>query len=328
MEKLKTSGLSREEIIEAFRLVLETRIVDDRYWQLTRIGKTSFNISGKGHEVGQVAMGLAFDPKKDYFNPYYRDLGAVLAWGMTPKDCLMATFAKDADPNSHGRQMPNHYGSKEHNIVSHSSPVSTQYPLASGMALAAKLNKEDSLVLVVTGDGSFGQGECAEAMNIAGVMKLPVIFVVENNGYAISVPNKGEYSSETLAIRGEAYGFPGVRVDGCDFAATYLAFKKAVEYGRSGKGPYLIEMMVERMTSHSSDDDQTVYRSKEELAEVEADDPVEKMCKQMIDEGYLTAEEIEKMKEAIRALVNKATDEAEAMPDPTPESLYEQVYAD
>lgn len=188
MKTLKKSGLSKEELIQAYRQVLRGRRLDERLWQLTRIGKTSFNISGQGAEVAQVAMAMAFDPQKDYFLPYYRDMTACLVWGMTSKDILMGSFGKEADPSSHGRQMPNHYGSKEHNIVSFSSTVSTQMPLATGVGYAAQLQKADFVALTTTGEGSANQGEVQEAMNFAGVKKLPVIFVVENNEYAISVP--------------------------------------------------------------------------------------------------------------------------------------------
>ncbi|EOL42730.1 branched-chain alpha-keto acid dehydrogenase, E1 component, alpha subunit [Enterococcus phoeniculicola] len=327
MKTLKKSGLSKEEMIQAYREVLRGRRLDERLWQLTRIGKTSFNISGQGAEVAQVAMAMAFDPKKDYFLPYYRDMTACLVWGMTSKDVLLGSFGKEADPSSHGRQMPNHYGSKEHNIVSFSSTVSTQMPLATGVAYSAQLEKSDFVTLTTTGEGSANQGEVQEAMNFAGVKKLPVIFVVENNDYAISVPIKEQYANEKMSDRAHGYGFEGITVDGNDFTEVYLTFKKAVEDARSGKGPKLIELMVSRLTSHSADDDQNVYRSKEEIEEMKKHDPLDTFEKQLIDEGYLSKEEIEKMDEEVRAEVDKATDEAEAMPDPLASSLLEQVYA-
>ncbi|MDN6194240.1 MAG: thiamine pyrophosphate-dependent dehydrogenase E1 component subunit alpha, partial [Alkalibacterium sp.] len=231
-------------------------------------------------------------------------------------------------PSSHGRQMPNHYGSKEHNIVSHSSTVSTQYPLATGVAYGSLLGKEDYVTLTTTGDGSANQGEVQEAMNFAGVKKLPLVFVVENNRWAISVGTKEQYANETMAQRAEAYGFEGIRVDGNDFTETYLAFKKAVDHARAGKGPMLIEFMVERLTSHSSDDDQSVYRSKEEMEALPENDPIPKFQEQLIKEKYLTQEEIDEIDKEIKEAVNNATDEAEKMDDPTPESLYEQVYAE
>ncbi|AQS54231.1 2-oxoisovalerate dehydrogenase subunit alpha [Jeotgalibaca dankookensis] len=328
MEKLKTTGLSKEELVQAYKDILMGRRLDERLWQLTRIGKTSFNISGQGAEVAQVAMAMAFEPEKDYFLPYYRDMTATLTWGMTPKDIIMGSFGKDADPSSHGRQMPNHYGSKEHNIVSHSSTVSTQIPLATGIAYGAILEKSDFVTLTTTGEGSSNQGEVHEAMNFAGVKNLPVIFGIENNEYAISVGTKEQYAAKKLSDRAIGYGFDGFTVDGNDFAATYLAFKKAVKKARDKKGPTLIEMMVSRLTSHSADDDHTIYRSKEELDSLKEKDPLLAFEKQLIDEGYMTKEEMLELDKDIKAQVNKATDDAEDMPDPTPESLYEQVYAE
>lgn len=327
MKTLKKSGLSKEELIQAYRQVLRGRRLDERLWQLTRIGKTSFNISGQGAEVAQVAMAMAFDPQKDYFLPYYRDMTACLVWGMTSKDILMGSFGKEADPSSHGRQMPNHYGSKEHNIVSFSSTVSTQMPLATGIGYAAQLQKADFVALTTTGEGSANQGEVQEAMNFAGVKKLPVIFVVENNEYAISVPIEEQYANKRMADRAKAYGFEGVTVDGSDFTEVYLAFKEAVKASRGKKGPKLIELMVSRLTSHSADDDQSVYRSKEEIEEMKKNDAVKLFEKQLLEEGYLTAEDIAKIDEEIRAEINQATDEAEAMPDPVPTSILEEVYA-
>ncbi|KAF1299448.1 2-oxoisovalerate dehydrogenase [Enterococcus sp. JM4C] len=327
MKTLKKSGLSKEQMVQAYREVLRGRRLDERLWQLTRIGKTSFNISGQGAEVAQVAMAMAFDPKKDYFLPYYRDMTACLVWGMTSKDILLGSFGKEADPSSHGRQMPNHYGSKAHNIVSFSSTVSTQMPLATGVAYSAKLEKADFIALTTTGEGSANQGEVQEAMNFAGVKKLPVIFVIENNDYAISVPIKEQYANERMSDRAQGYGFEGITVDGNDFTEVYLTFKKAVEDVRSGNGPKLIELMVDRLTSHSADDDQNVYRSKEEIEEMKKNDALGIFEKQLIDEGYLTKEELAKIDEEIRAEVDQATDEAEAMPDPNPDALLNQVYA-
>lgn len=329
MKKLKDSGLSREQLLEAYRYIVMGRRLDERLWQLTRIGKSSFNISGQGAELAQVAMALAFDTDdKDYFLPYYRDMTACLVWGMSPKDIIMGTFAKEDDPSSHGRQMPNHYGSKAHRIVSHSSVVSTQYTLATGVAMGAQLGGEDYVTLTTTGDGSFNQGECAESMNFAAVKQLPLVFVVENNGYAISVSNEEQFASETLAMRGPAFGMPGVRIDGADFTDTYLTFKKYVDDVRSGKGPVLVELMVDRLTSHSADDDHTVYRSPEDLEELKKKDSLLVIEKQLIDEGIATEEELKEIDKEIRDEINKATDEAEAMPDPTIETMADHVWAD
>jgi 2-oxoisovalerate dehydrogenase E1 component alpha subunit len=327
MKELKSSGLSKEEIIQAYKEVVRGRRLDERLWQLTRIGKSSFNISGQGAEVAQVAMAMAFEPTKDYFLPYYRDMTACLVWGMSDKDILMGTFGKDADPSSHGRQMPNHYGSKAHNIVSFASTVSTQMVLATGVAYSAQLEKSDFVTLTTTGEGSANQGEVQEAMNFAGVKKLPMIFVVQNNQYAISVPIEEQYANERMSDRAVGYGFEGITVDGNDFAEVYLTFKKAVEDARAGKGPKLIELMVSRLTSHSADDNQAIYRPKEEIEDMKNRDPLTMMQKQILEEGYLTQEEMDAIDKEIRKAIDIATDEAEAMPDPDPSTMMEQVYA-
>lgn len=329
MKALKETGLSKEELLEAYRYILTGRRLDERMWQLTRIGKSSFNISGQGAEVAQVAMAMAFNQEgpEDYFLPYYRDMTTCLVWGMTPTDILLGTFAKADDPSSHGRQMPNHYGSKEHRIVSHSSVVSSQYTLATGVAYASKLEGNRFVTLTCTGEGSFNQGEFAESMNFAAIKKLPLIFVVQNNGYAISVSTKEQYATEELASRGPAFGMPGERVDGSDFATTYLTFKKYYERAKEGHGPALIELKVERLTSHSADDDHTVYRSKEDLESLKEKDSLLVIEKQLIDEGFATLEELKQIDDEVKAAVNQATDEAEAMPNPTIESMYESVWA-
>lgn len=327
MKSLKKSGLSNKELIAAYYEVLRGRRLDERLWQLTRIGKTSFNISGQGAEVAQVAMAMAFEPKKDYFLPYYRDMTACLVWGMTSKDILLGSFGKEADPSSHGRQMPNHYGSKEHRIVSFSSTVSTQMPLATGIAYSAQLEGADFVTLTTTGEGSANQGEVQEAMNFAGVKALPLIFVIENNNYAISVPIEEQFANKKMADRAQGYGFEGIRVDGNDFTEVYLTFKKAVAEARQQKGPKLIELMVSRLTSHSADDDHTVYRSKEDIAEMKKNDPLTLFENQLLAEGVLTKAEMEEMDKDIRQAIDEATDEAEAMADPNLASLLTDVYA-
>ena len=164
-------------------------------------------------------------------------------------------------------------------------------------------------------------------MNFAGVKKLPLIFVVENNKYAISVPIKEQYANEYMSDRAHGYGFEGISVDGNDFTEVYLTFKKAVEDARAGKGPKLIELRVSRLTSHSADDDQTIYRSKEEIESMKEKDPIDAMVKQLLAEKIMDQAELDKMDEEIRAEVDLATDEAEKMPEPTADSLYDEVYA-
>ncbi len=323
---LKQSKLSNKEIIAAYKVIKETRKLDERLWQLNRIGKSTFNISGQGAEVGQVAMAMAFNSQEDYFLPYYRDMAAVMSFGTTAKDILMGSLGKKDDPASHGRQMPNHYGDKANNVISFSSTVTTQYPLATGIALALQVDKKPGAVLTVTGEGSTAQGDFHEALNFAGVKKLPVVFVIENNGYAISTPNDQEFGTDDLSSRAIGYGIQGRKVDGRDFAETYLAFKEAAEFAKAGGGSTLIVMDVDRLTAHSSDDDQRVYRDKAEIEEMKENDCILMMEEQLLDENILTIEELQEITTSIDQEIEQATLDAEAMPDPEASEIMTHIY--
>lgn len=326
--KLKDSQLNNDQIIQAYRMIKEARMLDERLWQLNRIGKSTFNISGQGAEVGQVAMALAFEPAKDYFLPYYRDMAAAMVWGMSAKDILMGSLGKADDPSSHGRQMPNHYGDRAHNIVPFSSTVTTQYPVATGVALAMQVDHSDAIALTSTGEGSTAEGDFHEALNFAGVQKLPMVFVIENNGYAISTPNAEEFGVKDLSVRADGYGLLGKQVNGRDFAETFLAFKEAVDNARNGKGATLIEMLVDRLTAHSSDDDQRVYRTPEDISEMKENDCVGLMEQQLIAEKILSESELDGIKEELSTKINQATEDAEAMPNPTADQLMTHIYGE
>ena len=324
---LKQSQLSNKEIIAAYKIIKKARRLDERLWQLNRISKSTFNISGQGAEVGQVAMALAFDHQTDYFLPYYRDMAAVMIFGTSAKEIVMGSLGKRDDPASHGRQMPNHYGDKAHNVISFSSTVTTQYPLATGVALSLVVEKKPGAVLTVTGEGSTAQGDFHEALNFAGVKKLPVVFVIENNGYAISTPNHQEFATDDLSSRAIGYGISGQKIDGRDFTATYLAFKAAVELAKTGGGASLIEMDVDRLTAHSSDDDQRVYRDEAEISAMKESDCIKTMEQQLIEEQILTSEELAEISTQIDLEIEQATIEAEAMADPEATEIVTHIYA-
>jgi 2-oxoisovalerate dehydrogenase E1 component alpha subunit len=241
---------------------------------------------------------------------------------------MLAQYAKGADPSSGGRQMPGHYGSPEHHIVSVSSPVATQILHAVGIALAAKTRKLDQVAVAIMGEGSSNQGDVHEALNFAAIHKLPFVFIVENNGYAISVPAAKELSVKDVAVRAAGYGIPGVIVDGTDVLACYAAGRDAVDRARSGGGPTLIEAKVTRLTAHSSDDQETKYRTDEELAEGRTQDPLPIFRDQLRAAGVLTEEIEAAMRTDIAALVEDATDHAEAEPDPDPFTAVDHVYAE
>ena len=202
-------GLSDEKVIEMYETMLLARRIDERMWLLNRAGKIPFVVSCQGQEAAQVGAAFALDLKHDYVLPYYRDLGVVLAFGMTTKEIMLSDFAKAEDPNSGGRQMPGHFGQKKNRIVTGSSPVTTQVPHAVGIALAARMQGENIVSFVTFGEGSSNQGDFHEGANFAGVHKLPVIFMCENNKYAISVPAEQQLGCAKVSDRAIGYGMPG-----------------------------------------------------------------------------------------------------------------------
>ena len=258
-------GLTDDDLIGMYRLVALSRALDERMWILNRAGRIPFVISGQGHEGAQVGIAWAFEKGHDWIAPFYRSIATCLTFGMSPRDIMTAQYATANDPSSGGRQMPGHYGSHEHNLVSVSSPVATQLLHAVGIALAAKIRKTGQVAMTSMGEGSSNQGDVHEGLNFAAIHKLPFVFVVENNGYAISVPAAMQVSVPNVADRASGYGIPGIVVDGVDVLACYAATRDAVARARAGEGPTLIEAKVTRLTGHSSDDQQTKYRSEDEL---------------------------------------------------------------
>jgi 2-oxoisovalerate dehydrogenase E1 component alpha subunit len=321
-------GLTDADLVAMYRTVAAARAVDERMWVLNRAGRIPFVISGQGHEGAQVGIAWALERNRDWMAPFYRSIGTCLALGMTPRDILLAQYAKASDPSSGGRQMPGHYGNAEHNLVSLSSPVATQILHAVGIALAAKIRRTGQVAMCSMGEGSSNQGDVHEALNFAGIHKLPFIFVVENNGYAISVPSDRELAVPDVAARASGYGIPGVIVDGSDVLACYAASKEAVDRARRGEGSTLIEAKVIRLTAHSSDDQQTKYRSAEELRSLAAQDALPLFRAQLRDAGVLTDELEERIAAEIKVEIDAATDFCEAEPDPDPSTAMRWVFAE
>ncbi|MFD0130170.1 3-methyl-2-oxobutanoate dehydrogenase subunit alpha [Bacillus subtilis] len=320
-------GLTDQEAVDMYRTMLLARKIDERMWLLNRSGKIPFVISCQGQEAAQVGAAFALDREMDYVLPYYRDMGVVLAFGMTAKDLMMSGFAKAADPNSGGRQMPGHFGQKKNRIVTGSSPVTTQVPHAVGIALAGRMEKKDIAAFVTFGEGSSNQGDFHEGANFAAVHKLPVIFMCENNKYAISVPYDKQVACENISDRAIGYGMPGVTVNGNDPLEVYQAVKEARERARRGEGPTLIETISYRLTPHSSDDDDSSYRGREEVEEAKKGDPLLTYQAYLKETGLLSDEIEQTMLDEIMAIVNEATDEAENAPYAAPESALDYVYA-
>lgn len=320
-------GLSHDDLLAMYGLMSVARAIDERMWVLNRAGKIPFVISGQGHEGAQVAIAYPLRKRHDWMVPYYRSVASLLTFGMHPREIMVAQFARAADPSSGGRQMPGHYGTAERNILSVSSPVATQVLHATGIAYAAKLRKTGQVAITYLGEGSSNQGDFHEALNFAGIHKLPVVFVVENNGYAISVPMNLQSAVEDIAVRGAGYGMPGIIADGSDVLACYRIGRDAIDRARAGDGPTLIEAKVTRMTAHSSDDQQTKYRSADEIEAMKGTDPLPRYRDRLRSAGVLDDAEEERIGDEARKVVEDATDWAEAQVNPDPVTAQQHVYA-
>jgi 2-oxoisovalerate dehydrogenase E1 component len=337
----KHHGLDRETMLEVFRLMYLSRRVDDKELQLKAQNKIFFQISGAGHEAILVAAALAMKPGKDWFYPYYRDRALCLALGVTATEMLLQATGAAADPSSGGRQMPSHWGSKQLNIVSQSSPTGTQFLQAVGCAEAAyraeligdaaKLIEgyaRDSIVYVSAGDGTTSEGEFFESLNTACNLKLPVLYMIEDNGYAISVPV--EVQTAGASISKLVSGFPNLfieEVDGCDPLASYETVQRAVAYCRERRGPALIHAHVIRPYSHSQSDDEKQYRAAAELQEETRLDPIRAFPEFLIAEGFANADDIKRISDAVDEEVNRAADEAIASPQPAKETATLYLYS-
>lgn len=322
------AGLSDKQVLEMYRIMLLARRVDERMWLLNRSGKIPFVVSCQGQEAAQVGAAFALNRENDYVLPYYRDLGVVLAFGMTARDLMLSSFAKAEDPNSGGRQMPGHFGQKKNRIVTGSSPVTTQVPHAVGIALAAKMEGKDIVSFVTFGEGSSNQGDFHEGANFAGVHKLPVILMCENNQYAISVPIEKQLACGKVSDRAIGYGMPGVTVDGNDPIEVYRVVKEAAERGRRGEGPSLIETVSYRLTPHSSDDDDSQYRSPDEVSEAKKIDSIITFGAYLKAVGIMDDQMEKQLNEEIMEVVNEATDYAENAPFANEDTLSKYVYAE
>jgi len=322
------AGLSGDELLDIYYKMLLARTVGQRERMLNRMGKGPFAVTGEGHEATQVGTAFALKPGYDWAVPYYRDIGVALTIGQTPRDLLLAHLSRAEDISSGGRNMPSHFSDPHLRIVSGSAPVATHLPHAAGIALASKLRGLDEVTVVYTGDGGTSTGDCHEAMNFAGVHKLAVIFVIENNQYAISVPTRKQFAVEDVSVRAQGYGFPGVTVDGNDVLAVYTASKKAVERARRGEGATLIEAKTYRLVPHTSDDDDRRYRSREEVEQWTAKDPLNRYRTWLKQHDVADERKLDELQEQAAREVDEATEEAERAPTPTPESALRHVFVE
>jgi 2-oxoisovalerate dehydrogenase E1 component alpha subunit len=321
-------GLDQEQLLELYDTMLQARMLDQKMWVLNRQGKAAFVISCQGQEAAQVGSAYALDRHKDFFLPYYRDLGVVLVQGMTMRDVMLGVFARRDDPSSGGRQMPAHWGSRARHIITQSSVVATQLPHCAGLGLSFKIKGQDAVAIAYLGEGSTSQGDFHEALNWAGVHKLPCIFVVENNKYAITEPQEKQMAIRDVADRAAGYGLPGVVVDGNDVLAVYEVTKEAARRARAGEGATLIEAKTYRLVPHSSDDNDRRYRTYEEVEEWRQRDPIDRCKSYLLAQGVLDEEADSALRARIRAAVDQATEEAQRAAAPDPADLLRHVYAE
>lgn len=333
-------GLTKDELVEMYRLIYLSRKLDDAEITLKRQQRIYFQISGAGHEAVLVAAGKVLRPGYDWFYPYYRDRALCLTLGMTPTEVLAEAVGSSEDPNSGGRQMPAHWGHKELNIVSQSSCTGTQMLQAAGAAQVGKIMAslkelkdngeyhDDEVIYVSIGDGATSQGEFWEAVNTAATNKLPVLFMVEDNGYAISVPVSVQTAGGSISKA--TSGFENLFItefDGCDPIESYAKITEAVDYIRAGKGPALTHAHVVRPYSHSMSDQESDYKPESEREEEARRDPVNSFAKFLVDEGILSEAEVEALRQDVEAEVRAAVDEALALPTPAPETALDYVYS-
>jgi 2-oxoisovalerate dehydrogenase E1 component len=320
-------GLDSNDLVGMYRTILTARVLDQKIWSLNRMGKATFVVSCQGHEGAQVGSAWALRAGDDVVLPYYRDTGVVLTLGMTPLDVLLAVFARADDPHSGGRQMPNHWGSAEHRIITGSSPIATQLPHAAGIAYGTRLRGDDTVVVSYFGEGATSKGDFHEALNFAGIHRLPMVFVCENNGYAISVPVSQESAVEHVAQRAHSYACTGVIVDGNDPIDVYAATSAAVRHARRGDGPTLIEAKTYRYLAHTSDDDDRTYRAPEEVEAWRKKDPLRRITQYLIEQRLLSEADEERIEAEVKAEVDEAAKEAEAAAVADAASAHTKVYA-
>jgi 2-oxoisovalerate dehydrogenase E1 component alpha subunit len=323
----RTEAITKEEALQLHHWMCMAKALDDRMHILVKQGRAPFVGSSRGHEGIQVASTAALGPD-DWLVPHYRGLANSIVRGLTMKEWMLAVFAKAADPLSAGRNIPGGcYSYRALKIVSVSQVVASWIPKASGVAYAAKLRGEPSVTLCTFGDGATSQGDFHEGVNFAAVHRLPVVFVCENNSYAISVPIRLQMANPNVADRAAGYGIPGVTVDGDDVPACYAASREAVERARRGDGPTLIDAKVWRMNSHTSEDNHLKYRTKAEIEEAASHDPIARFRSWLIEKGWISAADAAQVQAASDGEASDAADWAETQPDPLAEDALKHVFA-
>ncbi len=318
-------AIQRDTLLRLYREMVRLRVLDERMMTLQRQGRVGFYGACTGQEAATLASAIVLEPS-DWIFPALRESGAMLLRGFPMVPYLCQVFGNSGDETK-GRQMPSHMASRSVNQVSWGSCIGTQLPQAVGAAMAAKIKGDRTVIAAYLGDGATSEGDFHVAMNFAGVFKAPVVFICQNNHWAISVPTSKQTASESIAIKAQAYGFPGVKVDGNDAVAVYEAVRAAVDRARSGGGPSLVECETYRIGAHSSSDDPTRYRDEREVEAWRKRDPIEILRGRLNAMGIWSALDEDALRARLLSEVNAAIAEAEQKPDPPRESLFDDVYS-
>jgi len=318
--------LSEQELLRMYRAMVTTRLFDLKAMNLQRQGRIGFYVPCAGQEAAQIGSASALR-EDDWTLPTYRDTGVAILRGVPVKSLFDHLMGNSADLML-GRQMPNHWGYKSVNFVSIASTIAAHLPVATGVAMAIKMRKDrDKIVMTYHGDGATSEGDFHCAYNFAGVYKVPIVFICENNGWAISLPSSMQTASRTFAEKAQAYGFDGVRVDGNDVLAVYKATKEAVDRARRGEGPSMIECLTYRMGPHSTSDDPNRYRTKDEIDAWKRKDPIERFKAYLIRKGILDEANDGEIRKELDVEINTSVQVEEKVPRPGIETMFTDVYA-
>ena len=320
-------GFTKQQVLDIYRTMVIARKLDDKMMTMLKQGKAFFHIGCSGHEAAQLAAAITLKGGEDWSYPYYRDGAYCLGLGMTAREQLLSFLARDADPNSGGRQMPMHYGHKALRIVTQSSPTGTQFLQAVGCALTRKMDRSREIVYVSAGEGTTSQGDFHEALNWASRAKAPLIFHIQDNEYAISTHRSDQTADSIYAMVSGYRNLSRYDVDGTNFFETNLAFKQAAERARRGKGPSVIVSNVVRLVPHSSSDDQRKYRTLNALKEDQKRDPIHIFEKECLEEKFFTEGDIEKINKEVKIHVDQDAQWADEQDHPAVETALTHIYS-
>jgi 2-oxoisovalerate dehydrogenase E1 component alpha subunit len=320
------TGLTATDLAEACRQMILVRTMDERIWMMNRQGKVPIAASAQGHEAVQLGSLLAAQKDGDCFLfPYYRDLALKMAVGLTPRQVMLSFMGKEGDPYSGARQFPLQGADLPRRVIQISNVVAAGLTQSVGYALGCRMLGDDTVTICYFGDGATSQGETHEAMNFAAIHQLPIVFICENNKFAISTPQNSQMVIADVAARAEAYGFPGFVVDGLDFMACYEATREAIVHARR-TGPTLVEMKCERFMPHTTDDDDRRYRDRDVLDAARQRDPVVTFPADLVIRGIVSQEQVDGFRAEAVQQVNDATDFADAALPPDASTIYENLY--